>query len=231
MQKFAILACLTVAASPLAAETSRQRPESCVLIATSQDDHCAVTNHFRCDGAGPIAFWQEITLANGAIETHANDANHGAIEIVMPGGSHIRSKSSGGSPAEAVQTGKSRVTERATLTGDGASQSASIVIEYTFDGETRELAGKTFKRLRYEADLDYPQSGSKLHTSGTLLFNEQLDLLISETEVSDGQGGPGRRIKLKTLALEGRKGFGSTKPKYGCQSLSLNESFPPEVRA
>ena len=91
-----------------------------------------------------------------------------------------------------------------------------MVTEYTYKGETRELAGESFDRLTYASDLDFPESGSKLHTSGSVLFSDRLDLMILEVAVSDGQGGPARSIKLKSVALEGQKGFGSTKPRHGC---------------
>ncbi|MBN8629717.1 MAG: hypothetical protein J0L76_02540 [Rhodobacterales bacterium] len=216
MRKFVILACLMGPTTQVAAEEFLQRPESCVLVATVQDDHCAVTNHFRCSGAGQVAFWQEISHGNGALEVHSLDADHGAIEIVMPGGAHIRSHSKGDHPRVAVKTGSSRSTERATLESNGSSQSATMVTEYTYKGETRELAGESFDRLTYASDLDFPESGSKLHTSGSVLFSDRLDLMILEVDVSDGQGGPARSIKLKSVALEGQKGFGSTKPRHGC---------------
>jgi len=216
MRKIVILACLAALASPLAAESSLKRPSSCVLVATAQDDHCAVTNFFRCAGSGSVAFWQEISHGNGALETHALDADHGAIELVMPGGSTIRARSSGDHPRVAVKTGSAHSTEHATFERDGSSQSATMTTKYTYKGETRKLAGETFDRLTYSSDLDFPESGSKLHTSGAMLFSERLDLLILEVDVSDGQGGPARRIRLKSLALEGQKGFGSTRPRYGC---------------
>jgi len=216
MWKFVISSLFVAAASPLAAESLRQRPDSCVLVATTQDDHCAVTNYFRCPGADPVAFWQEISHGNGALETHAMDADHGVVEIAMPGGPTIRARSSGDHPRVAVKTGSARSTERATIESGGSSQSATMVTEYAYEGETRKLAGETFDRLTVSSDLDFPESGSRLHTSGTVLFSEQLDLLILEVDVSDGQGGLARTIKLKSLALEGQKGFGSTRPRYGC---------------
>lgn len=216
MRKIAIVACLVGTTAPVAAEEFIQRPESCVLVATAQDDHCAVTNHFRCGGTGPVAFWQEISHGNGALEIHSLDADHGAIEITMPGGVHIRSQSKGDHPRVAVKTGSSRSTERATVESNGSSQSATMVTEYAYKGETRKLAGESFDRLTYSSNLDFPESGSKLRTSGSVLFSERLDLMILEVDVSDGQGGAARSIKLKSVALEGQKGFGSTRPRYGC---------------
>jgi hypothetical protein len=49
-----------------------------------------------------------------------------------------------------------------------------------------------------------------------VLYSDRLDLLLLELDVSDGQGGPARKVKLKSLALAGQKGFGATKPRYGC---------------
>lgn len=216
MRKFVILACLLGPTAPAAAEEFLQRPESCVLVATTQDDHCAVTNHFRCSGSGPVAFWQEISHGNGALEIHSLDADHGSIEITMPGGAHIRSRSKGDHPRVAVETGSARSTERARIESDGSSQPATMVTEYIYKGETRKLAGESFDRLTYSSNLVFPESGSKLHTSGSVLFSDRLDLMILEVDISDGQGGPARRIKLKSVALEGQKGFGTARPRYGC---------------
>jgi hypothetical protein len=216
MRKFLILACLASPAAPLAAEESPKRPKSCVLVATAQDDHCAVTNHFSCTGGGRVAFWQEVSHGNGSQEVHMLDADHGIVEIVMPGGAHIRSRSTGDHPRVAVKTGSARSAENATVESGGSSQPATMTTEYTNAGKTRELAGQTFDRLTYSSVLDFPEAGSRLQTSGSVLFSESLDLMVLELDVSDGQDGPARRIKLKTLALEGQKGFGSTKPRYGC---------------
>lgn len=216
MKAILVLSLTTTLALPAAAEEMMQRPESCALVATVQDSLCAVTNHFRCTGAGTVAFWNEVSYGNGVVELHALDADHGTIEIMSPDGPHIRAQNSGEGPLEAISTGNARQTSRATISHKGSSQTSTMVVEYTADGLTRELEGVTFQRLTYESDLDFPESGSRLKGSGSVLFNEELDLMIQELEVSDGQGGPDRRIKLKTLALEGQKGFGSTKPKYGC---------------
>jgi len=216
MRKFLTLAFLIVQATPLAAEVSLGRPASCDLVATVQDDHCAVSNYFTCSGAGPVAFWKEVTHGNGAVEVHALDANHGTIEIVMPGGIQIKSQNTGDHPRVAVKTGSAGSVQLATVKSGGTSQPATMVTKYSHKDETRDLGGETFNRLTYSSDLDFPESGSTLRTSGTVLFSDSLDLVILETDVSDGQGGPGRSIKLKSLALTGQKGFGSTKPRYGC---------------
>lgn len=193
-----------------------QRPENCAIVATVQDDHCAVTNHFRCMNAGTVAYWYEVTYGNGVVELHALDADHGETEIFSPGGPHIRAQSTGDGPLEAIKGGHARETREAMIAMDGNSYPSTMVVEYTTEGYTRELAGLVFQRITYSSDLDFPESGISLKGSGNLLFNEELDLMITELEVSDGQGKPNRRIRLKTLALEGQKGFGSTKPKHGC---------------
>lgn len=216
MRTFLTLACLILQAAPLAAEVSLGRPASCNLVATVQDDHCAVSNYYTCSGAGPVAFWKEVSLGNGAVEVHTLDANHGTIEIVMPGGTQIKSQNTGDHPRVAVTAGSAESAARATVTSGEYSQSATMVTKYNYKDETRELGRETFNRLTYSSDLNFPESGSTLRASGTVLFSDRLDLMVLETDVSDGQGGPARTIKLKSFALEGQNGFGSTRPRYGC---------------
>jgi hypothetical protein len=199
------------------ADVSPQRPESCVLVATVQDDHCAAKSYYRCSGPGSVVFRIDVHYAGGEVEIHTADANHGGIEIISPpGGAHYSIRAQGDHPRIVVETGSGRETEIASITRNGKSQTATMVADYSYLGKSRKLAGETFYRLNYATTITFPASGSVLHTSGTVLYNDQLDLLIDEVEVSDGQGGPARKIKLSSLSLEGQKGFGSTKPKYGC---------------
>ncbi|PTE16327.1 hypothetical protein [Pseudogemmobacter blasticus] len=213
------LALIAGAALPAKAENLFQRPAGCVLVATVQDDHCAALNYFRCAGTDPVVFRMEASYGGGKGEVHTFDANHGGIEILTPpGGGEFRLRATGDHPRVAVERGTARKTEQATISRDGKSQQATMVMVYTYSGETRKLAGEVFHRLTYDSTLTFPQSGSELHTSGSVLFNDRLDLLVNELEVSDGQGGAGRQIKLKSLALDGQKGFGATKPRFGCHA-------------
>lgn len=217
MKTLLALCMIAGAALPAGAEDILKRPKGCELIATVQDDHCAAKNIYRCSEAGPIAFWTEVHYGGGKVEVHTDNANHGGIEIISPaGGSHYSLTAQGDHPRVALETGSARRMERATISRAGKSQKATMSLSYTYQGETRKLAGETFHRLNYITTITFPSSGSTLSTSGSVLYHAQLDLLVDEVEVSDGQGGPARKIKLRSLSFEGQKGFNSTKPKYGC---------------
>lgn len=216
--KTAFALCLIAgAALPAGAEDSLQRPKGCVLVATVQDDHCAATNYFKCTGAGPVTYRKEVHYGGGQVEIHSYDANYGGLEIVSPaGGAHYTIRSSGDHPRAVIAAKKVGKIEHATISRGSKTQTAEMVLNYTYSGKTRELGGVTFQRLEYATTIAFPASGSVLQTSGNNLYSEKLDLLVNELEVSDGQGGPSRKIKLKSLALDGQKGFGATKPKFGC---------------
>jgi hypothetical protein len=210
------LCLMTGFALPAAAENAVPASKGCVLVATMQDDHCAVQN-YQCTGAGKVAFKLEVLHGGGQVEVHTFDAKHGGLEIRMPsGGNRYKFVTVGDHPRVTLETGSSRKIQRATIHTDKGILKSTTVTDYSYGGETRELAGTTFHRLNYAATLNFPELGSALHTSGSVLFNEKLDLLVNEVEISDGEGGPARKIKLRSLSLKGQKGFDAKKPKFGC---------------
>lgn len=207
---------------PVAAESDTDRPASCTLVATAQNDRCEVENYYTCAGAGSVAYWTEFTGPQGHVQVQKYDAKHGLIEIsAVDDGFRIKAKPVADHPRDIVKSGSGQEVSSGTLTQGSSSQSAKSAVEYTYDGETRKLAGKKFHRLGYAGTVSYPASSTTFNVSGSLLYNDELDLLIYETDIPDKGGKPGHPIKLKSLSLDGQKGFGSTTPKFGCGSSSL----------
>lgn len=213
------------------AEALASRPKGCVLVATTQNDRCEVENHFRCTGTGPVAFRTEFTDGNGGFEVQTFDANHGTIEIASArGGFRITAKTVTDHPREVVAKGSGQERAKGRFSSKGNSQGSSLSLDLAHIGQSRRLAGKTFQRISYAGTLTYPESSTRFVVSGSRLYSAELDLLIAEVDVPDGKGKPVRPTKLKSLALEGDRGFGSTSPAYGCapiSSLALPRSEAP----
>lgn len=217
MRRFLALGLIAGAALPAAAQDVLQRPEGCVLVATAQSDNCTAENYFRCPGRS--AFRLEVSDRKGGLQVQTYDADHGTLEIAYSdGGFRLKAKPKVQHPRVALKTGSIHERTTGTVYFKGSSQPSIYEGDYTYKGETRKLGGETFHRLSYSGLLSYPAVPETLTASGSVLFNERLDLRVAEVDVSDGRGGPARVTKLKSLALEGQKGFGSTKPKFGCRS-------------
>ena len=148
------------------AEEALKRPASCALVATVQDDHCAVQNYFKCSGAATAAYRKEVRYGGGEVEVHTFNANHGGLEIIQPaGGAYFEIRSDGPNPSTILAAGSGRVTDRATITRDGKSRQALMEADYVNGGETRKLAGERFHRLTYSTTISYVGVDGELHTS------------------------------------------------------------------
>lgn len=238
MRKSLILACLHCFAPPALAETLLERPASCERIATAQYSDCNVSNHFKCPDSSPVIYRVESVDQDGLLTVETYDENQGAVGLVDSSGDMWASfVAQTEHPRVALTTGLRDERFEGALNVLGAPMSLKAKGAYRYSGETLSIAGETFHRMPFEADLI--TEGTIFGTAitfvmlaeGSMIFNERLDLWIVDIARTKIDDEPEEISSLRLLSLAGQDGFGIEVPTFGCGAISLLPPVSSEVPA
>jgi hypothetical protein len=225
----ALALCLIVgAALPAVAEDVLKRPKGCERVATAQYDTCKVTNQFKCTGTAPVAYREESVYETGKFTVETFDERWGALGIAGLGGQFVASLTSQTEhPHAALLSGKRKEVFQGSGSMFGLRTKMTGRADFSYKGETKEIAGQSFYGFSGESVLKLTTtiSGAAKSYSATfdfsMLFNEKRDLWLFESGSMKFEGQPEERSRLRLLSLPGQGGFGATQPKYGCDNLSM----------
>lgn len=219
MQKFLILACLTVPAAPALAGTWTA-PEGCEVFMTVQSKACRVSHYYRCETDNPGDQWRVDMDQEGPFFYSRIDAEGQWIESYDPAKQVLDpAPSDPASFSELVAEGMD-TWDFSLSKDDGSGSRASGYDRLT--GKAMLIDGITLQQT--EVDFtEYDLSGNVLRRSrGNEYVNPDWRLFFAgpgETDLGDGQWLPIDGSPVQFI-FPGEDGFLSSQPIFDCDALT-----------
>ncbi len=212
------------------AEDLFQRPEGCVLMATSQFSDCEISNSYLC-GAGEAGFFRTEVFAADAKHTIIHEGlDRGLIAGADSAGNRMTYTSSTTvHPRIILRDGTGRLAIEAVMTFEGKDYPITFTQDMSYAGQQVEAFGLNFHRIDAETELVFPGLGA-IPGMVTFGYLPETDLLVKLQRKHEIPGDE-ELVTLKALSLPGEDGAGDEIPRFGCEQQGWLNVSPTKVPA
>jgi hypothetical protein len=210
---------------PALSEDVSVRPESCERLATIQYDDCEVENLFRCARREGEYFRSEYADAYEIYSIQIEDPVSSTVDLhflYQSGGTNLAY--SGGTPADAIATGRSEQKITGFLSLFGMRRPISGESTYIYEGQTEEIGGLTYHLLISKDRAVLPPPMGEAQGSSVYLLNKEADLFIQKESNFSLLPGKVKTTRMVELSRPGQPGFTDEVARYGCGDISRLEA-------
>jgi hypothetical protein len=217
----AILVIMCGAVELAFAQSFAARPQSCVLVVTSQYDDCTVDQRYRCAESGDSFLWIESHDSHGLTGVSRTDANYAFTSTQDAWGEGIFLETIESThPRDTLRTGVGQHRGVGHFTLFGIEKPISVSEMMTYDGEIARAADRDFHKITAQIEVIMPQPMVAVTGYTVYGYLPEDDILVELEYQLQLLGGAGDVTRLISAATAGQDGFGSQVPEFGCAGLS-----------
>ncbi len=217
----AMLAVLSLTASPALGAGQFQPPEGCEVFVTVQHSDCQVSQHYRCSADKPGDQWSAYLSPDGPFYMSRIDAETRWMEsydLITPDSDQLATEANPASFTTLLDTGRDDF--------DFTTQSASgevrrYVGHDSLSGRDVTIDGVALEQTEFALET-FAADGSFLHRrTGQQFISRDWRLFFSDSEHFENAYGDQEDSVSRpmTFAFPGEAGFLSSTPQFGCDMM------------